>query len=77
MVPAVASLLLYKTEKLSVSLSLCLSAICLSVIPISQPCMQQSKQDLLEVRPQSIYTYKSENLHPDNFKCSVLESLYS
>ena len=67
MVPVVASLLLYKTVKSR--LSLCLSAICLYVTPISQPCLQQSKRDLLEVvRPQSIYTYKSENPHPLNFE---------
>ena len=66
MVPVVASLLLYKAEKPSV----CLSAICLAVTPISQSCRQQSKQDLVEVRPQSIYTYKSEKSHP----CSIFSS---
>ena len=43
--------LLYKAEKPSVCLS-----VCLTVTPISQPCMEQLKRDLLEIKAESCGT---------------------
>ena len=48
-----ASLLLYKAEKPSVRLS-----VCLTVTPISQPCMHPLKPDLLEMKAESSGTAK-------------------
>ena len=45
--------LLYKAEKPSVCLS-----VCLTVTPISQPCMHRLKPDLLEMKAESSGTAK-------------------
>ena len=52
--------LLYKAEKPSVRLS-----VCLTVTPISQPCMHRLKPDLLDMKAESSGTtkYVFKSLH--------------
>ena len=67
-VPVVTSLfLLYRDEKLSICLSVCLPSVLPSHQYLSHVCNNQNgiclKCKLSLLRPQSIYIYKSKNLH--------------